>query len=97
MKKTAIFINASRGATVDESALIEALNSGRIYGAGLDVFEHEPVAADHPLLSMPNVVTLPHIGSATESTRNQMAMVAAQNLVLALKGQAPPNIVKELK
>ncbi|WP_334073743.1 2-hydroxyacid dehydrogenase [Paenibacillus sp. A14] len=97
MKKTAIFINASRGAAVDESALFEALNSGRIYGAGLDVFEHEPVAADHPLLSMPNVVTLPHIGSATESTRNQMAMVAAQNLVLALKGQTPPNIVKELK
>lgn len=97
MKETAIFINASRGATVDESALIEALKSGQIYGAGLDVFEHEPVAPDHPLLTMPNVVTLPHIGSATEHTRNQMAMIAAQNLVLALKGHTPPNVVKELK
>jgi len=97
MKETAIFINASRGATVDESALVEALNSGQIYGAGLDVFEHEPVAPDHPLLTMPNVVTLPHIGSATEHTRNQMAMIAAQNLVLALKGHTPPNVVKELK
>lgn len=97
MKETAIFINASRGATVDESALVEALKSGKIYGAGLDVFEHEPVAPDHPLLTMPNVVTLPHIGSATEHTRNQMAMIAAQNLVLALKGHTPPNAVKELR
>lgn len=97
MKETAIFINASRGATVDESALVEALKSGQIYGAGLDVFEHEPVAPDHPLLTMPNVVTLPHIGSATEHTRNQMAMIAAQNLVLALKGHTPSNVVKELK
>lgn len=97
MKETAIFINASRGATVDESALVEALKSGQIYGAGLDVFEHEPVAPDHPLLTMPNVVTLPHIGSATEHTRNQMAMIAAQNLVLALKGHTPPNVVKELR
>lgn len=97
MKETAIFINASRGATVDESALVEALKSGQIYGAGLDVFEHEPVAPDHPLLTMPNVVTLPHIGSATEHTRNQMAMIAAQNLVLALKGHTPPNAVKELR
>lgn len=97
MKRTAVFINASRGATVDESALIRALKSGQIFGAGLDVFEREPVEADHPLLTLPNVVTLPHIGSSTEHTRREMAMAAAKNLVLALQGHTPPNVVKELK
>lgn len=97
MKRTAIFINASRGATVDESALIHALDNGRIFGAGLDVFEREPVAADNPLLTMPNVVTLPHIGSSTEHTRREMAMVAAENLVLALQGHTPPHVVPELR
>ncbi|WP_410769953.1 2-hydroxyacid dehydrogenase [Fontibacillus sp. BL9] len=97
MKRTAVFINASRGATVDESALIYALENKLIYGAGLDVFEREPVAADNPLLAMPNVVALPHIGSATEHTRREMAMLAAENLVLALQGHTPPNIVKELQ
>jgi gluconate 2-dehydrogenase len=70
MKKSAILINASRGATVDEAALIEALRAGTIHGAGLDVFETEPLPADSPLLSMPNVVALPHIGSATHETRS---------------------------
>lgn len=97
MKPGAIFINASRGQTVDEAALIEALQEGTIAAAGLDVFEREPVAADNPLLRMPNVVTLPHIGSATARTRFDMAMLAARNLVLAVSGQTPPNIVAELK
>lgn len=97
MKRTAVFINASRGATVDESALIQALKSKEIYGAGLDVFEREPIEADHPLLTLPNVVTLPHIGSSTEHTRREMAMAAAKNLVLALQGHTPPNVVKELR
>ncbi|MNZ58316.1 Glyoxylate/hydroxypyruvate reductase B [compost metagenome] len=97
MKPTAIFINASRGATVDESALISALHNRSIFGAGLDVFDFEPVLPDNPLLKMPNGVALPHIGSATKQTRYDMAMLAAQNLVDALYGRTPPNVVRELK
>ena len=93
MKKSAILINASRGQTVDEAALIEALKAGTIHGAGLDVFEREPVAADSPLLSMKNVVALPHIGSATHETRHAMARCAAENLVAALDGSLASNIV----
>ncbi len=97
MKRSAIFINASRGRTVDEQALIEALQQGRIRAAGLDVFEREPVSPDNPLLRLPNVVVLPHIGSATAKTRFDMAMLAAENLVKAVTGQVPPNVVDELK
>jgi gluconate 2-dehydrogenase len=93
MKKSAILINASRGQTVDEAALIDALKAGTIHGAGLDVFEREPVAADSPLLSMNNVVALPHIGSATHETRHAMARCAAENLVAALDGSLASNIV----
>jgi gluconate 2-dehydrogenase len=93
MKKSAILINASRGATVDEPALIEALRNGTIHGAGLDVFDTEPLPADSPLLSMPNVVALPHIGSATHETRHAMALNAAENLVAALDGTLTTNIV----
>lgn len=87
MKKSAIFINVSRGQTVDEAALIDALQNGGIYGAGLDVFEKEPVERDNPLLTMPNVVTVPHIGSATEKTEEAMAMRAAKNIVAVLTGK----------
>lgn len=97
MKRTAIFVNASRGATVDEQAMLQALQEGSIFGAGLDVFEREPVSADHPLLRLPNVVTLPHIGSATAQTRLDMAKFAAENLVAALQGRATPGLVKELR
>ncbi len=97
MKKDAIFINASRGSTVNEKALINALNEKKILGAGLDVFENEPIEKDNPLLSMSNVVLLPHVGSATIKTRNDMAHLAAENLVKALTGEIPPNIVPELK
>lgn len=86
MKKSAILINASRGPVVDESALIAALKSGEILAAGLDVFEKEPVDEDNPLLEMENVVTLPHIGSATEETRKKMAMLAAENVVAGVTG-----------
>ncbi|GEN34356.1 2-hydroxyacid dehydrogenase [Aneurinibacillus danicus] len=97
MKRSAIFINVSRGKTVDESALIEALAQKKIWAAGLDVFDEEPVSPDNPLLRMANVVTLPHIGSATHKTRFEMAMLAAENLVAALSGKTPPNVVNELK
>lgn len=97
MKKTAFFFNSSRGKLVKEIELIAALQQGEIAGAGLDVYEVEPVAKDNPLLTMSNVVTLPHMGSATEKTRFDMAMKAAENLVAGVTGKQVPNIVKELK
>lgn len=97
MKKSAVFINTSRGQTVDEKALIEALKNKEILAAGLDVFEQEPVSPDNLLLAMPNVVTLPHIGSATHQTRFDMAMLAAKNLVSAVTGREISNVVPELK
>ncbi|KVG76948.1 D-glycerate dehydrogenase [Burkholderia ubonensis] len=93
MKRGAILINASRGPVVDEAALIDALRAGTIRGAGLDVFEREPLAADSPLLRMNNVVALPHIGSATHETRHAMARCAAENLVGALAGTLRVNLV----
>ncbi|BCF88297.1 2-hydroxyacid dehydrogenase [Paraburkholderia largidicola] len=93
MKKSAILINASRGQTVDENALTEALQAGTIHGAGLDVFDQEPVDPHSPLLKMKNVVALPHIGSATHETRHAMARCAAENLVGALDGTLEINIV----
>lgn len=93
MKKSAIFINVSRGQTIDEQALIQALENKEIHGAALDVFEQEPVNKDNPLLKMPNVVTTPHIGSATRKTTDAMAMKAAKNMVAALTGEEPENRV----
>ncbi|MGY5954856.1 glyoxylate/hydroxypyruvate reductase GhrB [Kosakonia sp. BK9b] len=93
MKKSAIFINAGRGPVVDEQALVHALQSGEIHAAGLDVFEKEPLPADSPLLSLPNVVALPHIGSATHETRYNMAACAVDNLIDALKGNVEKNCV----
>ncbi len=93
MKPTAVFVNASRGPVVDESALYDALKAGRPWAAGLDVFAREPITADHPLLTLPNVTAVPHIGSATVATRTRMATVAATNLVAALTGQTVPNPV----
>lgn len=93
MKPTAVFVNVSRGPVVKETELYEALQQGRPWAAGLDVFEHEPIGADHPLLSLPRVTALPHIGSATVRTRTLMATLAARNLVAALTGQPVPNPV----
>lgn len=97
MKDTTVFINASRGKTVDETALIEALRQNKISGAGIDTFTREPTEKDNPLLSFKNVVTVPHIGSATLKTRHTMAMTAAENLVAALQGKTPPYVVAELR
>ncbi len=92
MKPSAIFINAARGRVIDEAALIEALRNGTIHGAGLDVFEREPLPADSPLPAMSNVVALPHIGSATHETRYDMSRLAVDNIVAALEGK-PRNVV----
>lgn len=93
MKSSAIFINAGRGPVVDEQALISALLNGEIHAAGLDVFEQEPLPVDSPLLSMPNVIALPHIGSATHETRYNMAATAVDNLINALQGDVSKNCV----
>ena len=92
MKPTAILINASRGGVVDDSALIEALRKGTIAGAGLDVFENEP-KLNPEFLELKNVVLAPHIASSSRATRCKMAMLAAQNLVAALTGEKPPNLL----
>jgi len=91
MKPTAYLINTSRGAVIDEAALVHALESGKIAGAGLDVFENEPFII--PGLKRPNVVLAPHIASASIETRTKMACMAAENVVAMLKGKQPPNIL----
>ncbi|WP_223480420.1 MULTISPECIES: NAD(P)-dependent oxidoreductase [unclassified Pseudomonas] len=93
MRPETIFINISRGKVVDETALIEALRSGQIRAAGLDVFEREPLNPDSPLLQLNNVVATPHIGSATHETREAMATCAVDNLLAALAGERPKNLV----
>ena len=93
MRPESIFINISRGKVVDEQALIEALQRRQIRAAGLDVFEREPLGHDSPLLQLNNVVATPHIGSATLETREAMARCAVDNLLAALAGQRPANLV----
>jgi glyoxylate reductase len=92
MKPTAILINTARGPLVDERALVSVLERGGIAGAGLDVYEEEPRISPG-LLKLKNVVLLPHIGSATRVTREQMAIMAAKNAVAMLKGKRPPQVV----
>ncbi len=92
MKPTACLINAARGPVVDEKALVEALRTGRIAGAGLDVYENEPDLTAG-LVELENVVLLPHVGSATLETRTRMAATAAENLRTGLEGRMPPNLV----
>lgn len=87
MKKTAILINTSRGGVVDEKALYEALKNGEITGAGLDVFEEEPIDSAHPLLELPNVTATPHIGSASVKTRMAMGHMTADHILQALAGE----------
>lgn len=90
MKKTAVLVNTARGEVVDQDALVEALSRGKIFGAGLDVCTPEPIPLDHPLLSLPNCILLPHIGSATTVARNAMATRAAENILAGLDGQPLP-------
>jgi glyoxylate reductase len=93
MKPTAFLINTARGPVVDQGALIEALREGRIAGAALDVLEREPPDADDPILSLPNAIVLPHIGSATRETRAAMLDLAIDNLLAALRGETPKAMV----
>jgi glyoxylate reductase len=93
MKSTAVLVNTSRGPVVDPEALYEALKEKRIFGAGLDVTEPEPISMDSPLLRLDNLVIVPHVASASKSSREMMAWMAAQNLVAGLKGERLPNCV----
>lgn len=95
MKKTAILVNTARGAVVDEQALVKALKEGWIAGAGLDVFEREPLPPESPLTELNNVVLAPHIGSATRETRAAMAELVAHNLIAFYRGEVPPNLVNK--
>lgn len=90
MKPTSIFINTARGAIHNEQDLISALQNGTIWGAGLDVTNPEPMKKDNPLLTMPNAAVLPHIGSATVETRDEMANIATENVIAALNGKRIP-------
>lgn len=93
MRENAVFINGSRGGLVDENALLAALDSGHLRGAGLDVFQQEPLPLDAPLRTHPKVVPLPHAGSATHETRHAMAALATDNLLAVLEGRLPRDCV----
>lgn len=95
MKKTAIFINTARGIIHNELDLIEALQRGIIWGAGLDVTSPEPMRSDNPLLFMDNAAILPHIGSSTVEARNAMAKLAAENIISGLRGEELPHLVNK--
>ena len=93
MKSNAVLINTARGPVVDPDALYEALKEKRIFGAGLDVTEPEPLPMESPLLTLENIVIVPHIASASKTTRDKMSLMAAQNLIAGLKGERLPNCV----
>lgn len=93
MKPTAYLINTARGGLVDQRALTEAVRTGAIAGAALDVLETEPPGPGEPLLDLPNVVCLPHIGTATTQTRRRMRELAVRNLLAVLAGETPPTVV----
>ena len=93
MKPAAVLVNTGRGPLVDQNALYEALRSGVIAAAALDVTDPEPIHADDPLLSLPNLIVTPHIASASVATRSRMALLAAENLLAGLRGEVPEHAV----
>ena len=95
MKKSAILINTTRGPVVDQDALYEALKSGEIAGAALDVTVPEPIPADHPLLKLDNCLIMPHVASATGDTRMKMAMMSVENVLAGIAGDWPPYCVNQ--
>ena len=95
MKPNAVLINTSRGPVVDEKALYKALKEGWIWAAGLDVWTEEPTDPKNPLLKLDNVVATPHIASASIETRTKMALLAVENIIAALEGRVPPNLVNK--
>ncbi len=94
MKKSAVLINTSRGPVVDEKALVTALKSGEIWGAGLDVYENEP-AVEPELLECENAILLPHVASATIETRTNMGLIAVRNILSVLNGEVPPSVINK--
>jgi glyoxylate reductase len=93
MKRGAHLYNVGRGGIVDQAALLAALRSGHLAGAGLDVTDPEPLPGDHPLLDAPNLLVVPHIASATHATRGRMADIAVDNLMAGLAGEPMPHSV----
>ncbi|MDI7275224.1 MAG: hydroxyacid dehydrogenase [Anaerolineae bacterium] len=93
MKRTAFLINTARGAIVDEQALAQALRGGVIAGAGLDVFAHEPIPPDHPLIGLENVVLTPHVGGQTPEAGRAIALAVARGVLAALHGERPADVV----
>ena len=93
MKKGAFFVTAARGGIHDETALYEALKSGHLAGAGVDVWEQEPPPADHPLLTLPNVIASPHTAGVTHAARKRLALMAAEQLIDVLRGGQPQRML----
>jgi phosphoglycerate dehydrogenase-like enzyme len=93
MKKTAILINTARASITDENALLEALKSGAIAGAGLDVFTMEPVDSDNIFLGLDNVVVMPHMGGNTRETIDRQSMMVANDIIVFLEGKKPTHIL----
>jgi len=88
-----VLVNTARGPIVDSDALVHALTTGRIFAAGLDVTDPEPLPADHPLMRLPNCVIAPHIGSGSFAARAATSVLAARNILAALCGERPPSLI----